>query len=314
MCGRYALPIGPETLTEWFARQNIEVERVVYAEKRSQHQYNIGPTSYVPVFIKERVKQEDSKEKGRSEKGKLEYMRWGFVPDWSVGKDAKNPYSMFNARFENLMTNRTWKGNLSHRCAIPVSGYYEWKHDKKKVPYYVKRKNDELMFLAGIYHHNPKPREGNNLGDECTGSFTIITNDAPEWLSWLHGRMPVVLNPADAGFNKWLDGSMELNEILKPDNHPEQFVWYRVDPALGDSRKDNKKFIQPWHDPLLKFFIKKEPKSPLVSDIPSKSEMGDLANNSKDNLGPSTTRVKREKEEDEAEAEVEEKRNKRARK
>lgn len=259
MCGRYALPIQPETLPEWFARQNIAIGRVDNAEKRSPHEYNIAPTSYVPVFRKTnggnaKTKDGDGDGDDKEEHGIVEYMRWGLVPVWINTNEQlkKNRYSTFNARVENLETNRLWKGSLSKRCVVPVTGYYEWTQDGKKLPYYVKRKDDELMFIAGIYNHS-------NLDDEDIGSVTIITHAAPTWLKWLHKRMPVVLDPKDDAFSLWLDGhDTNLDRVLAVEDHRDLVTWYRVDAGVGNSRTDSKTYVLPLKESL------KEPLAGLV--------------------------------------------------
>lgn len=283
MCGRYALPIDPETLPEWFARQHVPLESVENAEKRTKHQYNIGPTAYAPVYMKE----EDKESKSDVPAGKIEYMRWGIVPSGitRTSELKKSFYSTFNARFEKLTSNRTWKGNLSHRCVIPISGYYEWQQTdekknasnkkNKKIPYYIRRKDGELMFLAGLYHHgelevddatdNNEKRGAKKEGKkEDVGSYTIITREAPEMLKWLHSRMPVVLRPQDKAFTQWLDGEgtseKDLDQLLKKYEHEEDLEWYPVDPAVGNIRTDSEKYVQPWKkkEPLTAFF---KPKS-----------------------------------------------------
>lgn len=238
MCGRYALPIKPETLPEWFARQNVNVENVEHSEQSTEHEYNIAPTESVPVYFKE-----------NGNTGRIDYMKWGLTPNYKTNKR----YNTFNARYENLYSNILWKSNLKNRCVVPIMGYYEWQtNGKKKIPYYIKRKDGELIFLAGLYHEN---KETN------TRSFTIITREAPDMLKWLHSRMPIVLNPRDKSFNQWLDDEekqVDISNVLKVYSGDDDIEWYRVDPSVGNSRTDSKKYVLPLREPLLEMFRKKE--------------------------------------------------------
>lgn len=263
MCGRYALPIEPESLPEWFGRQNLEVDNVEINQKSTQKKYNVAPTAFVPVFRKtsalvkkeEEVKDNDTEKVPKKLHGSIEYMRWGLVPSWFKSKDdlKRHGYTTFNARIENLESSRTWKSSLSNRCIVPMIGYYEWTQDKKKTPYFIKRKDGELMFMAGLY--NDAKLEDLN---DTFGSFTIITREAPEWLSWLHHRIPVMLDPRDPEFYEWLNGSPNIEEVLKDYKHKSDLEWFKVDPAVGDVKNDKKSFVLPQKDLIGSFFNKKQ--------------------------------------------------------
>lgn len=274
MCGRYSLPIDPESLPEWFERQNLEVDSIEACEKRTNKKYNIAPTACVPVFMKsapsvkkeeeeageeekegEEGEKDDKAEKSTKAHGSIEYMRWGLVPSWFKSQEdlKRHGYTTFNARLENLKSNKTWKSNLNHRCVIPMIGYYEWTEDKKKTPYFIKRKDGELMFMAGLYNHAKIDKS-----EDKFGSFTIITRPAPESLSWLHHRIPVMLDPKDPEFLQWLNQDENIDDILKDYQHLSDLEWFKVDPAVGDVKNDKKSFILPQKDTIGSFFNKKQ--------------------------------------------------------
>jgi putative SOS response-associated peptidase YedK len=56
--------------------------------------------------------------------------------------------------------------------------------------------------------------------DERIYSYTIITTSSAKSVSFLHDRMPVILDPESEAMRKWLDPnepwSMDLAKILKP--------------------------------------------------------------------------------------------------
>jgi putative SOS response-associated peptidase YedK len=257
MCGRYAFPVQPDELPELLSRQEITVERVEQAEKRTEHEYNIAPSEFVPVYMKNEDNNSDDNDNNNdsnktnkntntnAKNGIIQYMRWGLVPIWVHDQEQmkKSGYATFNARYENLKSNRLWKSSLKHRCVVPISGYYEWTKDKNKIPYYVKRKDDKVMFLPGLYNQN-------KIENEQSGSFTVITRRAPEYLKWLHIRMPIILNPEDPAFDMWLNGDFDFENILKVYSNKEDLDWYRVDGAVGNSRTDDKKYVVPWKEPF----------------------------------------------------------------
>jgi putative SOS response-associated peptidase YedK len=131
-------------------------------------------------------------------------MRWGLVPPWS--KDLKIGDMGLNARLDTAATKpmfrSAWK---SRRCLIPASGYYEWQEievpgQKKplKQPYYVTRKDSELLTFAGLWE-----RWGPD--DDKLLTFSVLTTDAAGSIRDFHHRMPVMLAPD--GFEPWLSGS-----------------------------------------------------------------------------------------------------------
>jgi putative SOS response-associated peptidase YedK len=63
---------------------------------------------------------------------------------------------MLNARSERILEDKTsyWYEIRNRRCLIPVTGFYDHrgiKGWKKKVPYHIKLKDQELFFIAGLY-------------------------------------------------------------------------------------------------------------------------------------------------------------------
>ena len=101
----------------------------------------------------------------------LHTMRWGLVP--SSTKQDPDHWRMFNARSETVDSLAVFSRLLTHkRCAVPLSGWFEWKPDefkevKKKQPYYTTSTSDEPVWAAALY-------------DVCGSleTFTLITRDA----------------------------------------------------------------------------------------------------------------------------------------
>lgn len=196
MCGRKTLTKDMKSIIEELAIEEWENPDNYIPS------YNIAPTQNSPILID-------------SGKRTVRAMRWGLIPSWA--KDDKFGAKMINARIETLTEKPSYKNLLQrNRCIVIADGYYEWKRDgDKKLPYYLKNPDDELLTMAGLYDIWKQP-DGNLLP-----SYTIITKDAQENLSNIHHRMPVILTQGH--LNTWLktenssvSEALELAKEAKP--------------------------------------------------------------------------------------------------
>ncbi|GAV56308.1 hypothetical protein ZYGR_0BB00850 [Zygosaccharomyces rouxii] len=214
MCGRYAMAYSSDELPEQFAHYNIDARA---PEKHYNKSYNVAPTNVSAVY--------------KPNENTLKYMKWGLVPHWT--KDVANfkAFRTFNAREESLQSSKMWSQCCNHkRCAIPISGYYEWKtNGRSKTPFYVTRKDGKLMFLAGMYDYVEK---------DDLYTYTIITGNAPGELKWLHERMPVVLEPGSDSWKSWFSdknkwSQEELDKVLATIFNEETMKCYQVSNDVG---------------------------------------------------------------------------------
>lgn len=148
-------------------------------------------------------------------------MEWGCIPFYTkdIPAYAKQRMNMLNARSERILDDKTsyWFKIRNRRCLIPVTGIYEHrKIDKKgwtkKVPYFVKPKDQEMFFLPGLYSVVEVP-------DKETGellklfTYTMVTTNANRVMKDIHndgenaGRMPLFLTFELS--NKWLDEELD---------------------------------------------------------------------------------------------------------
>ncbi len=189
MCGRYVLEIDSD-FTERFEVRNKDIVKV--------KNFNVCPGQEMPVVLLEEGERN------------MAMMKWGLIPKW-----VKNPNEfgnkLINARAEGLEKRISFKeALLKRRCLVPVNGFYEWKKEKIKKPYYFSSGSDKYMSLAGLYE----------IWSDGKGAsiktYTIITTAANETLSEIHDRMPVILEREDE--RKWLDDNdvFELSRMLKP--------------------------------------------------------------------------------------------------
>ena len=73
---------------------------------------------------------------------------------------------------------------------------------KKKIPHYLSKDDDEIMFFAAIYQNN---------------QFCIITREATEKISTIHHREPMIINQSQ--INNYLNvkkNAMEVLSSIKP--------------------------------------------------------------------------------------------------
>lgn len=215
MCGRYTLYHDEEDLTALF-----ELDVFPRVER-----YNIAPTQVVPVV----------REPPSGNREVLE-ARWGLVPRW-VADPATFKATLFNARAETVAEKPSFRDAVRRtRCAVPASGFYEWKAvGGGKVPFYVHRLDGAPMILAGLYA----------LRDDGSASATILTTRPNALMADLHQRMPVVLGRDDLG--RWLDPDVRdagaVADLLAP--CPSEWLgYYPVGRAVGNPRVDDPSLIQ----------------------------------------------------------------------
>jgi putative SOS response-associated peptidase YedK len=190
MCSRYSLISPPEAVRAFFGMESVHA---------FPPRYNIAPTEPVAIVR--------TTPKGGRE---LALVRWGLIPSWS--KDPARFGTLFNARAETAAEKPSFRGALRHRrCVVPADGFYEWLGEKgKRRPHLVRRKDRALMALAGLWEHW-LGADGSEI--ETMAILTVPSNVA---LSWLHARMPVILEPAQ--HDAWLDcrsgSAVDIEEML----------------------------------------------------------------------------------------------------
>ncbi|EJS44226.1 YMR114C [Saccharomyces arboricola H-6] len=270
MCGRFALAYDsgdlPRLLREWNLPVNTPSEtslndqrspdeetikdQTTVSEQIFEASYNVSPTNYSAVY--------------RPDTEAIQFMKWGLVPFWAKDASQFKTYRTFNARLENLQQSRMWIRPCERkRCAIPMSGYFEWKTvGKRKTPYFISRRDGKLMFVAGMYDYVEK---------EGLYTFTIITAQGPRELDWLHERMPCVIEPNSKSWDAWMDvnktewSTKELVNLLKPEYDKSELQFYQVMDDVGKTTNNGERLIKP----LLKedsdmFSVKIEKKEALL--------------------------------------------------
>ena len=149
---------------------------------------------------------------------------------------------LFNARNETVLEKPAFRNAfIRGRCLIPASGWYEWKRDGgSKQPYYLKPHTGEPLAFAGLFD------VWRGEGEKRLVSCTVLTTTAPDELTWLHERAPVVLDYDH--YDRWLDRSTpdiaDLSELLRPYPADELEV-YPVTPKVNRAGTDEPELLEP---------------------------------------------------------------------
>lgn len=180
---------------------------------------------------------------------KLQAMRWGLIPFWTKrSPDYGSMMRTINARDDSLAQNGGMWNTMKQkkRCIVVCEGFYEWlkkNNGREKIPHFIKRKDGQMMCFAGLW--DCVKYEGQ---EEKVYTYTIITTDSNKQISWLHDRMPVILDPGSEVVKTWLDPgratwTKELQSILKP--YTGELEIYPVDRAVGKVGNNSPSFVVP---------------------------------------------------------------------
>jgi putative SOS response-associated peptidase YedK len=191
MCGRYTLIRLSEftDLFPWIRGPDAAVPP----------RYNIAPMQ--PVAAVANVVNDG--------KHFVDWYQWGLVPSWA--KDTSIASKMINARAETVAEKPSYKAALRRRrCAIPASGFYEWKSldGRTKQPMYVTMADEKPFAFAGLWEVWEGP-----TGDHALATCTVLTTKPNELMESIHDRMPVILD-GDA-MRQWLTpGELDPADLL----------------------------------------------------------------------------------------------------
>ncbi|KAJ5295961.1 hypothetical protein PENANT_c001G00974 [Penicillium antarcticum] len=273
MCGRYALGVRLAYIQQRMQEQGMQVDEAP-DDDEVRETYNFAPGNFGAVYRADIPDQgrshfadnedhnpdmekpnddQDSKSKSADEKAiryKLQSMKWGLIPFWTKRQpDYGSMMRTINCRDDSLIEDRGMWTTMKRRkrCIVICQGFYEWLKKgpggKEKVPHFIRRKDGELMCFAGLW--DCVSYEGSN---EKLYTYTVITTSSNPYLKFLHERMPVILDPASEGMNKWLDPntttwSRDLQSILRP--YEGELECYPVPKDVGKVGNNSPDFIVP---------------------------------------------------------------------
>ena len=113
----------------------------------------------------------------------------------------------------------------------------------KKQPWYITRKVNEPIFMAGLTNYQMYGQQTVDVG------FVIVTEDSGAGMVDVHDRRPAVLKPDDA--SRWMNSETSVEEaahIAQTRSIPtEEFMWWRVDRAVNrpDPSNNGRQLLAP---------------------------------------------------------------------
>jgi putative SOS response-associated peptidase YedK len=161
--------------------------------------------------------------KSTSQDFTIELGHWELIAPWvktiQEANAGREKFNTLNATCERLLESKLFKpAALSHRCLVPSTGFFEWRHYKpagaKKdiaYPYYISLKDQPVFYMAGIY----QPWTDKETG-ETMDTFSIVTTKANGLMEQIHNkkkRMPTILNEALAA--EWLSPNLSEFKIME---------------------------------------------------------------------------------------------------
>lgn len=216
--------------------------------------YNLAPSDISPVLVSARHFDEDSQSSDRI----VVPMLWGMIPRWHTGDYRKHGLTTNNCRFETMLQSKLYKHAFEkgQRCVVLCEGFYEWQttnpnasKSSERAAYYIympqidkieienrvswekAAKDLNLLKMAGLFDVWTDSK-GNNIY-----SYSVVTFESNETLSWLHHRSPAILE-TDKQIADWLDyeritDSKYLCNMIKPIN---QLKWHRVSNIVNNAK------------------------------------------------------------------------------
>ena len=180
MCGRYVLP-EDEALPA-FGPFAGGLCRCAFRPR-----FNVPPTAQVPIVVQAAAERQ------------LRSARWGLIPAWWT--NPAPPPRTFNARAEDAAEKPIWRDAWrARRCLMPARGWFEWRAGepgRAAQPYFIACPGAPAIAFAGLWARWDPP------GAEPVWSCAVLTKAAAPAIAFIHGRMPVALQPDQLA--AWLD-------------------------------------------------------------------------------------------------------------
>ena len=209
MCNRF------RSISEW-----SQIPRQLYRGPAVNFEFNpnVAPTETVPVLI--------------ARDGSA-IARFGIN---RIGPGGRPRPPLLNARTDGMRKGQFRTHLKKQRCVMPAGGFYEWRDEGAKPPYYFSRRDGKPLMLAGIW------QEAEYKGDKRI-AFAILTEEPNELVAPYHDRMPLALSDEKVAF--WLDLSREspLAEDLLLDL--QEFTVRAMDRAMNNVRQKKLSAIDP---------------------------------------------------------------------
>lgn len=114
---------------------------------------------------------------------------------------------MINARAETVEEKKTFsKAFRETRCVFPISGFYEWDSEKRKLLF--SARDSYVFYLGGFYRIH-------KTGAGFETKSIIMTTTPSKSVKPIHDRMPLIIKKND--INNWLSDIEFAKNYLSTD-------------------------------------------------------------------------------------------------
>lgn len=219
MCGRLANTLPNDAMAQLFSAMPGNALPEV-------PNYNVCPTTQIHVVTSD------------AELRRLGAMRWGFLPSWY--KSPTDGPLLINARAETITEKPAFRTACRlRRCILPATGFYEWSKDAEgnRLPWYFSRSDGAPLALAGIWQ---------DWGADSMPTCAVVTTGASADISYIHHRMPVILEQAD--WAKWLGEEGHGAAVLMRSAPEETLTHHRVGREVNSNRASGPELIVPFDE------------------------------------------------------------------
>ena len=189
MCGRYAF-YDPKEIFE--IRMILEEIADIFDNStvRRIKQGDVFPSETAAVLA-------------QSPKGFRPYpMEWGYPI-------AGTSRRIINARAETLGEKPMFAGSMAgQKCAVPCTGFFEWKKEgAKSMKYLITLKDTPFFYLGGLYNRF-------SLREKAfCDRFVILTCEADSQMQPIHNRMPLMILPEQK--DEWLSQRQDIPSLIE---------------------------------------------------------------------------------------------------
>lgn len=144
---------------------------------------------------------------------------WGLIPYWIKNRKSAGDIGRltYNARGESIFEKPAFREAVrTKRCVVPVTGFFEWRHEKNDtIPYYIFPRHASMFSLGAVWDDWADPVSGYRIS-----AFSIVTTPANPRMEYIHNtkkRMPLILSRQEK--ERWLDPDLSLHDVtalIKP--------------------------------------------------------------------------------------------------
>ena len=143
---------------------------------------------------------------------RISVQRWGLLPRYIRTDEEAQEFlkrtPTYNAVSEEVEAKRTYKHAFAQgqRCLVPVTGFFEWRHEGKvKVPYRIGIKGGDVFCLGGLWEEH-----------DGVDTYTVLTTRANPLMAYIHNskqRMPVIV--PEGQWDAWLSPDLPPAEVKR---------------------------------------------------------------------------------------------------